>query len=124
MKKTVKSKKRTKTPKARENVYAELGMSLSEMYLKCERDKTNQFIEEYSSKLEEQQEYVQECYETIDKIGHGKSQEELRSSMSQFPRASNNPIAWHSLNLHSRPLDHERRRANFYVSPTPRSVFR
>ena len=84
MKKNRKASNNEKKTKSRECVYAELGMALSEMYLKLEQEKTNQFMEEYSAKLEEKQEYVQECYQTIDSIGHGKSQESMKSSMSQL----------------------------------------
>lgn len=84
MRKTVKPSSRSKKTKSRESVYDELGLALSEMYLKCERDRTNRFIAEYTSKLEEEADYVRECYETVDSIGHGKAQKELYTAMSQL----------------------------------------
>ncbi len=52
MKKTVKPSTRRQKIKTRESVCDELGMSLSEMYLKLERAKTNHFMQEYSYKLQ------------------------------------------------------------------------
>lgn len=84
MRKTVKTITRNKKGKAKEDVYRELGLALSEMYLKCERQKANDFIEEYSLKLEEEEAYVEECYKAISEIGEGKSQRQLQTTMSQL----------------------------------------
>ena len=84
MRKTVKVTARNKKGKAREDSYRELGLALSEMYLKCERERANDFVEEYSSKLEEEEAYVEECYKAISEIGEGKSQKELQTTMSQL----------------------------------------
>ena len=70
MRKTVKTTSRIKKGKAREESYKELGLALSEMYLKCEREQTNHFIEKYSLKLEEEEEYVEECYQAVCDIGN------------------------------------------------------
>ena len=55
-----------------------------EMYLKCERYKTNDFIAEYSGKLQEEKVYIEDCKNAIAQIGTGHEQKKLYKNMMQL----------------------------------------
>lgn len=84
MRKTVKKTSKKTKEKPREYTIEELASAMSEMYLKCERYKTNDFITQYSEKMEEEKEYIQTCKEVITQIGNGTEQKKLQQNMMQL----------------------------------------
>ena len=84
MRKTVKKSPEKKKAKSKEHTIEELASAMSEMYLKCERYKTNDFIAEYSGKLEEEKAYIQNCKNVIAQMGTGHEQKKLYQNMIQL----------------------------------------
>ena len=61
----------------KEKTILEIANAMSELYLKCESYKNDDFQKEYSKKLEKERKYIQSCVDAIASIGSGTKQKEL-----------------------------------------------
>lgn len=70
----------------KEKTILEIANAMSQLYLKCESYKNDDFQKEYSKKLEKERKYIQTCVDAIASIGNGTKQKELLEHMIELQK--------------------------------------
>ena len=70
----------------KEKTILEIANAMSELYLKCEAYKNDDFQIEYSKKLEKERKYIQTCVDAITNIGNGTKQNALLENIIELQK--------------------------------------